>query len=222
MRSNVYGRISSDYPTQSVGGRRNSDQVSAWVNTDNASKSDCGVTVTGEVLGERQLNGKPRKTCHCCGYKWGEGRWDEEKGHWESHPDEYLKTCPKCGARRQGIDTRKSHFKIRLPDQTDENCEIVITTPHDEATRILQFGAALVTVRGVMQQVEGHEKKDLELVKRGKVRIKQALALLEEREAEGNKELPNVILPGGITLSHALACVALVEKIVKGEANSES
>jgi len=222
MRTDVYGQISGDHNTQSVGGRRNNTSVDAWINTDNATKSDCGIRVSGRVYGERSLNGRMRKTCHGCGYKWGEGHWDEGNHEWVPHEDDDRRECPQCGATRQGIDTRKSQFIVRLPDQTDDNCHIEITTPHHEATKILQFGAALVTVQGVMQQAEGIEKKEPELVQRGKVRIKQAMQLLEEHEAEGDKALPNVTLPGGVTLAHALACVALVERIVKGEAHSDS
>jgi hypothetical protein len=221
MRSNVYATLHGDSGIRSMGGRKNCDDISAFVNTDNASKSDCGITVHAEVSGEKRYGGKPRKTCQCCGYKW-QGGWDEKTQKWIDHPDELLKNCPRCGTKRQGIDTRKSHFTITLPDQTDENCQIEITTRNHELKRILTIGAAMVTVQGVMQQHEGLEKKNPELVKSGKLRIKQAIQLLEEHEAETEKSVPNVILPGGVTLAHALSCVALVDKITTGNSHSDS
>ena len=82
MRSNVYGQLRGESGYRTLGGRQNNDGITAWLNTDNASKSDCGITVTAEVNGEKQLNGKPRKTCHNCGRKWGEGHYDEENLVW--------------------------------------------------------------------------------------------------------------------------------------------
>lgn len=218
-RSDVYIQVGNCHTVQSIGGRRTSDSGWAWLNTDNASKSDCGLRVSVDVSGERQRNGRPlRKTCDC-GHKWRDGYWDDQHNKWIDGEDEGRRECPQCGVVRQGIDTRKSHFTVKLPDQTDGNCEVVITTPHYEAERILQFGAMLCTLQGAAMQAEGVATDQPELVKSGRVRIKQAQKILAEHEAAADKALPNVILPGGVTLAHALACVKLVDQIVQGKAH---
>ena len=226
-RTNVYITAGSDNRVTSVGGRRQTDGGWARVNTDNGSKSDCAVSVKADVIGERAAGGKPRATCHQCNRKWIKGHMLHPDKGWSPDnkwidEEDNLKVCPQCGAQRQGIDTRKSIFRVTLPEQSDENCEVRITTPGEQASEIVRIGAMLVSVQGIMQQAEGVAQNKPELVKSGKVRIKQAMEFLAETEGEANKTLPNVILPGGVTLAHALACVRLVNEIVEGKAVKEN
>jgi len=224
---NVYITAGNDNRQVSVGGRQNTNGGWCRVNTDNGTKSDCAVSVSADVVGEKATGGKPRATCHQCGRKWVKGHWEHPDAEWSKQgkwveEEEYVKTCPQCGARRQGIDTRKSCFRVTLPEQCDENCEVRITTPSERAADIVRFGAALATIQGIMQEDEGARNGSPALVKSGKVRIKQAVELLEQAEAEANKNLPSVILPGGVTLAHALACVRLVNEITGGKEVSEN
>jgi hypothetical protein len=126
----------SDKRTLSLGGRSSNRSIDARINTDNATKSDCQVRVYASVKGDKELYGKPRKTCHCCGHRWEQGVV-RTVFNTESHKQEFrldvedAKTiqfgdsCPNCRNLRQGQDQRVSTFYISTP-KTDEACRVFI------------------------------------------------------------------------------------------------
>ena len=223
-RANVFVTAGNDNRSVAIGGRQGSSGGWAKLNTDNGSKSNCAVSVSVDVDGERHHNGKSRKTCHSCGHKWIGGHYDTPDrrwtadANWVSEEDD-LTRCPKCNAFRQGVDTRKSRFQVTLPEQTDDCCEVCITTPSERAANIVRVGAMLVGIKTAMQCAEGMVQDKPELIKHGLVQLDAARRLLAETEADANKNIPNVILPGGVTLAHALACVRLVAEITAGQAS---
>ena len=168
------------------------------MNTDNASRHDCGLRARVEVVGMR--GGYLRKTC-ICGHKF---RSDEET------------SCPECHRDRQGVDTRKSCFEVELPDQQDENCEVCIVEKGHRLAQLARMGAMLCVVKGVTDQVKGAEKGKRELIQQGKMTIAKAKQIMTELEAEIGTKVPNVTLPGGVTLKHALACVEVCRRLGEG------
>ena len=226
-RVNVFIEAGNENRTESIGGRRGNPR-SGWarLNTDNAGKSDCSMTLRVEVVGERQRGGSdPRKTCPC-GYKWVEGRYVQPDGTvgwtastdctWEPG-DSDLDKCPKCGTLRQGMDTRKSCFEVELPEQNDEHCEVRLVPHGHKMAQLARMGVALCVIKGMTEQVQGQTKGSKSLVKQGKKTIKFALGILEEMETEVGKTVPNVMLPGDVTLKHALACVEMCRRLAEGQ-----
>jgi hypothetical protein len=173
--------------------RGNAHRVWARLNTDNASRSDCDLQVSAEVNGERQAGGKPRKTCQHCRRRWESGET----------------RCPNCSAVRQGIDTRKTAFLIGLPGQADEYCEVEIVVGNPALRRLATVGAFLCAVKGATEVAQGDQE-------RGKATIRTAAKILGELEEETQQNMPRVILPGGVTLAHALACVKIVQDLIGG------
>ena len=200
-RADVFIRAGNNNRDTSIGGRgAKSTSGYAVLNTDNAGKSDCGLTARVEVVGDR--GGNVRKTCDC-GHKFD---------------DSYTtRKCPKCGRQRQGIDTRKSVFTIELPDQQDEHCEVHIVEHDFRMAQLAKIGVALCCVKGVEEIAHGETKGKPELVKQGKMTIKFALGILGEMEEEAGKTLPHVELPGGVTLAHAMACVEVCRRMAEGQ-----
>lgn len=188
-RTNVFIEAGNENRTTSVGGRRGASSGWARINTDNGGQSDCAVVVRVDVTGDR--GGKLRVTCDC-GYKFA--------------ADETL--CPQCHAIRGGLDTRKSKFEVELPDQNDEHCEVRIVEHGHRLSQVARIGAALCVMKGITDQAHG---------KQGKLTVNKALEILQEIEDEAGKNLPNVILPGGVPLKHALACVEVCRHLAKGQ-----
>jgi hypothetical protein len=105
-------------------------------------------------------------------------------------------------------DGRRSVFTVELPRQCDENCEVTINLAGEGLRELARISAALCGVKGAMQVASGD--------KAGGIRtIKQARALFAELES-AKPEFPNVVLPGGVTLKHALACVRIVQDLIGG------
>jgi hypothetical protein len=228
---NVFIKAGNDNRDVSIGGRGRSDSGYARLNTDNGGDSDVAVVVRAEVTGERHRDGRPRQTCHECGYKWAEGhyvnthRGVETEGHqsvgenvWVDGDDK-LRACPKCQAPRQGVDTRKSHFTVELPDQTDPQfCEVHIR-PHNAALADLaRMGAALCSLKGTLEIVEGVETGNEDLIGHGEQAInfaRETFASMDERLK--GAEYGNVYLPGGVSLAKALTCVEIVKRIAENK-----
>lgn len=200
----------------SMGGRKSQSSVWARLNTDNASHSDCSICVSAEVVGQRSLNGKPRKTCHNCGRKWVEGTY--EGGYTPNEDD--LRECPGCGADRQGIDTRKSCFRVELPDQNDEFCEVEIVEHGYALKQLARMGAALAAIKGIVQIVDGENTNDEDKIELGKKTLETAGEIVAELES--HIKLPNVTLPGGYSLKHALACIEFVQRFQNQQITSEN
>lgn len=202
-RSDVYIQAGNDNTQTAIGGRKTSRRGWAWLNTDNGSHNDCGIRVRASVSGDR--GGKVRATCDC-GYKYTDN-YDTRK-------------CPECGRQRGGIDTRKSHFQVELPAQTDADCEVEIVAHGHDMAQLARVGVGLCVLKGVMEQAQGKAKGKPALVKQGKMTIKAAMGILGELEEEANKTLPTVMLPGGVTLAHALACVEVCRRLATGKPNT--
>jgi hypothetical protein len=205
MRSDVYAKLTGQSGYRSMGGRSNHDAIRAWLNTDNGQGSDCDVTVRAEVVGERNLNGKPRKTCHNCGHKFA-----------DKYPQRGER-CPQCNTARQGQDTRKSVFSIELPDSKFDGdaCQVNIVGNNDGLRQLAEVGAFLCGVKGALDLANGNTQQG-----------KQALAFSKDtlRElSERDRNVPaNVRLPGGVSLDYALACVEFCKRLMEdSEENQE-
>lgn len=198
MRVDAYGEIGNDLGQhRTVAGQRGgASRVWARLNTDNAGRSDCALNVSAEVTGERSLDGRVRKTCRGCGR-----RWDND---WAAAGE----TCPDCGTLRQGQDTRETTFTVGLPRATT-HCEVVLEVGNPALNRLVGIGAMLCAVKGAQEVVNGEPA-------RGKATIENAAKLVAEMEEENRRNLPPVTLPGGVSLAHALACVAIVQDIIGG------
>ncbi len=201
-RCHVYGSVSNDVgQRQTVGGRRGSPRrVSAWLNTDNGQGNDCGLNVSAEVTGQKYLDGKPRKTCSGCRHKF------------ESPYPKQGERCPKCNLERQGQDTRRSHFTVELPESqwNEEACSVEIVAHGERMRNVLEIGSLLLGVKAADDLANGntaHAKKCIDFSKE-----------TAEYLAESRKDVPNVTLPGGVSLRYALACVELVEALGEGVA----
>lgn len=198
-RVNVFVRAGNKNRDVSVGGRGGaSDSGYAVLNTDNATQHDCALSVRAEVLGQR--GGTVRKTCDC-GYKFTSDKTPR---------------CPECHAPRQGMDTRASHFEVELPDQQDENCTVEIVEHGHRLACLARLGAALCVLKGASEAAVGQEVGDADKVKSGTLTIKKAVEIVDELDAEIGKNLPKVMLPGGVTLAHALACVEVCRRMAEG------
>lgn len=200
-RTNVYIRAGDSNRDVSIGGRRANSSGWARLNTDNATGSDCCLVASVEVLGQRGKS-KPRMTCDC-GHKY-ESRYEPDK-------------CPECNRPREGMDTRKSVFEVELPEQQDGNCEVSIVPHGHHLAQLARFGAALCFIKGTVEEHQGKQKKDKDLVKQGKMTVKKAMEILQELEDEVGKNLPHVTLPSGVTLAHALACVEVCRRLATGD-----
>jgi hypothetical protein len=98
-------------------------------------------------------------------------------------------------------DNRKAIFDIELPEPG--GCEVRIGGHHEGLRHLAQAGCFLVALQGVDMLAKGDEEG-------GKTRLDFSRETLAQLEAEATENLPHVTLPGGVTLAHALACVALV------------
>lgn len=175
-RVNAFARVRNENREVGVGGRGANNWVQTTLNTDNASHSNCAVSVTAEVVG----NGR-----------------------------NYVE-------RRAGGDQRKSVFTIELPEQNDEFCEVEIVTHNHELRQLVNMGAMLVALKGASEMAQATDKKKF---KKGVATIETAGRILEDLKSR-EKDFPKVILPGGVTLAHALACVKIVGDIISGQGGS--
>lgn len=189
-RVDVYITAGSEHRDVAIGGRQANTRGWAKINTDNATHRDCSVKIKGGVVGERQLNGRPRKTCDC-GYVWHE-------------EDANLRECPTCAKERQGIDTRESFFRIELPKQDDEFCSVELVENGHDLRQLAFIGAGLAAMKGLNDVANGDVKQGID-----------TLAAAEQivSDIERQIQVPNVTLPGGYTLKHALACIEFVKRI---------
>lgn len=88
-------------------------------------------------------------------------------------------------------DGRRSVFHVTLPRQADEYCEVHIHLEGDHLREVARLADSIRT-------------------------MEQARELLWLVKAE-TTAIPNVNLPGGVTLKHALACVKIVQDLIAGE-----
>jgi len=109
--------------------------------------------------------------------------------------------------RKPGSDTRTAHFTVELPEPGD-NVRVHIREAHAGMADLARIGAMLCGLKGAQQIAEGEEE-------RGVATIEAAAEIVAQLE-EGLKNLPEVVLPGGVTLKHALACVEFVRRIQAG------
>lgn len=199
-RVNAFGRMWNDNGRDvSVGGRGQSDRISANLNTDNAGGSDCHLFATAEVVGEKQVGGKPmRKLCDNCNYPWANDKQRE---------------CPVCKKERQGIDTRCTIFTVELPEPS-EYCHVRIRE-HDASLKdIAAFGAVLAG----MKYGDKLASPDPSEVERAEDIFKFIDDTLKSLQTQMD-ELPKTTLPGGVDMHHALACVHIVETLMRSQDN---
>jgi len=106
-------------------------------------------------------------------------------------------------------DGRTSVFTVELPDQCDEFCRVEIQLAGEPLRELARIGAALCGVRGALQVAHGKKAEGIRT-------IEQARELLAQVETTPTA-IPNVNLPGGVTLKHALACVRIVQDLIAGK-----
>jgi len=193
-RVNVFLTAGNEHRSLRIGGKGKNDSAYARLNTDNGQASDVSIYVQADVLGERQYNGKPkRKSCRICG---------------ERYTDESVTICPNCETLRQGTDTRRSVFSVELPPAASG--ATVHINPHNHKMRQLaNIGAMLCTIQGV-QLTASPDPNDQQ---RGKKLLNEDIPDILA-ELEKSATLPDVVLPGGVSLAHALACVQIVDKLI--------
>lgn len=112
--------------------------------------------------------------------------------------------------KRAGGDNRTSIFTVELPDPS-EAVEVHLVEKGHALKQLAAIGAALCLVKGV------HEAETNP--SHAKTCVRFGIETLLELEAEIGKNIPNVILPGNITLAHALACVEIVRGLQDGKEN---
>ncbi len=105
-------------------------------------------------------------------------------------------------------DGRRSVFTVTLPEAND-HCTVNIECHGESLRQLATIGAALATVKGAADVARGEKAQGIRT-------IRQARKLLAEIESTPS-DIPDVILPGGVTLRHALACVKIVQDLVAGK-----
>ena len=193
-RVNAFLSVGNDNGRRvNVGGRGKSDSVWARLNTDNQTGSDVSLYVSAEVSGESRYNGMAiRKTCRCCGYKYGE--------HYGK-----IRQCPICHTTRQGIDTLESRFEIELPP-ADHGATVRIRADNARLNDLAHVGAMLCTIKGIQQTASPDPQA------RGEKLLTEDIPDILEGLKASMENLPDVTLPGNVDLRYALACVKIVEK----------
>ncbi len=106
-------------------------------------------------------------------------------------------------------DGRRTVFTVELPEQCDEFCRVDIQLAGEPLRELARIGAALCGVKGALQVAHGEKAEGIRT-------IKQARELLAQVETTPTA-IPNVNLPGGVTLKHALACVKIVQDLIAGK-----
>jgi len=110
-------------------------------------------------------------------------------------------------------DHRTSHFYIELPEPS-EACEVRIETAGGKMRELAYMGLLLCGVKAAQHAVNGEvavAEKILEVTRE----------IVDDLENRMN-DVPNVLLPGGVTLRRALACVQIVERLVNGEGENSN
>ncbi len=105
-------------------------------------------------------------------------------------------------------DQRRTHFTVRLP-KADQGATVYLELAGDWAKGLIAMGAALVGLQAAQEASEGRPKS-------AKAKLKAIEKILKEQESR-SQDMPEVILPGGVTLAHALACVEIVKGLVNHE-----
>jgi hypothetical protein len=108
--------------------------------------------------------------------------------------------------RKKLGDQRQAHFQIILP-KPSEGVTVEICTEDPTMANLVRFGAALCQMKAVDQAAKGDTKA-------AEITLNTIAGNLKEME-EKTTTVPNVMLPGGVTLKHALACVQLVSKLTQ-------
>jgi hypothetical protein len=114
--------------------------------------------------------------------------------------------------RRKDGDQRKAHFTVELPEPS-EAVSVEITTHGAGLRRLAFLGAMLCAAKGVQEMVNGDAEHGAKCIDFAKETVEQ----LEEKLSD----LPEVTLPGGVTLKHALACVEYVKRL-KAQGGSQN
>jgi hypothetical protein len=110
--------------------------------------------------------------------------------------------------RKKHGDDRKTIFTVELPDGKFGDACAVHIVPNNYAIDMLeQFGLGLVRLKGMEEVLRGDEDK-------GKLTMAKAVQLADDMQKKATN-LPNVMLPGDISLAEALAAVAVVRKMKK-------
>ena len=110
--------------------------------------------------------------------------------------------------RRKDGDQRRAHFTVELP-KPSEHVSVQIYHEGESLRQLAMIGATLCALKGAQQLAEGDTEAGLRTIKT----TGEIVAELEK----GLTDLPNVTLPGGVELRHALACVETVRRLVAGE-----
>jgi hypothetical protein len=115
--------------------------------------------------------------------------------------------------RRVDGDQRTATFTIELPEP-GEHVKVRIREKGAGLRDLAFIGAMLCGLKGAQQIAEGDADAGLATIEKAG----EIVAGLEDDMAN----LPDVELPGGVSLKHALACVEYVRRITAGEANSDN
>ena len=105
-------------------------------------------------------------------------------------------------------DDRNTVFTVELPDVIDENCKVNINDPgwRDSLGKIEAISPFLAAVKKLYDV----RRAKLENPLKSAVEAESVLRQLREKY----DELPNVVLPGGVKLDYALACVRVCEELL--------
>jgi hypothetical protein len=105
-------------------------------------------------------------------------------------------------------DGRRSRFVVTLPEPSDY-CAVHLQCHGDNIRELARIGAALATIKGAGDIANGEPAQGVKTIREAR----KLLAELDKTETH----IPNVILPGGATLKHALACVKIVQGLLEGK-----
>lgn len=113
------------------------------------------------------------------------------------------------GQKDRKNDERKASFSVVLP-KADPSVRVSIELEGGGLRALAEFGAALVGLKTAEDYAAG--RIGIDKVRANLSLIGEVVEGLEKERAD----IPDVTLPGGVTLAHALACVAVVEKLREG------
>jgi hypothetical protein len=115
--------------------------------------------------------------------------------------------------RRNNGDQRTAHFDVELPAPGD-HVKVRIRENGARMADLARMTAELWNLKGAQQVASGQPEQ-------GKATIEAAAQIVAELEVD-LANLPDVELPGGITLKHALACVEFVRRLNEGQGHSDN
>jgi len=113
--------------------------------------------------------------------------------------------------RKPGTDSRTAHFEIELPEP-GQHVKVRLREQGARMADLARIGAMLCGLKGAQQIAQGDEEA-------GVATIEKAAEIVAELETN-LANLPDVELPGGVSLKHALACVEFVRRLNQGQAES--